>query len=108
MSAAPLVVVSRAFDDVRAGDVRFLQHAATLGPVTAFVWPDAVVLGQTGQAPKFPLAERLYLLNALRYVARAVPLTDDGDVDTLPDVRNSRILAWVDTEDAAVAAWQAF
>lgn len=108
MSPAPLVVVSGAFDDVRAGNVRFLEHAATLGPVTAFVWPDALVSRRTGQAPKFPLHERLYLLDALRYVARAVPLTDDGDVDTLPALERDRTIVWVDLEGRAREARHTF
>jgi cytidyltransferase-like protein len=107
MSAAPLVVVSGGFDDVRASDVRFLQAAATFGPVTALVWPDAVVLQQAGQAPKFPLAERLYLLNALRYVARAVPLAGDGHVDTIPELESDRVTVWVDREGRANAARRA-
>jgi cytidyltransferase-like protein len=108
MNTEPLVVVSAPFDDVRSGDVRFLQVAATFGPVTALIWPDAAVRRQTGQAPKFPLAERLYLLDALRYVERAVPLDADVDVDTLPALGHDRPIVWVDLDARAREARHTF
>jgi cytidyltransferase-like protein len=108
MSPAPLVVVSGSFDDIRASDVRFLQTAATFGPVTALVWTDAVVRQQTGQAPKFPFAERLYLLEALRHVSCATPLADGSDVERLPALEPDRAVVWVDLEARANAARSAF
>jgi glycerol-3-phosphate cytidylyltransferase-like family protein len=36
------------------------------------LWPDATLAKTTGQAPKFPLAERKYFLNAVRYVSRVI------------------------------------
>lgn len=80
MNAPARVIVTGPFDDLRARDVRFLQEAASFGPLTALVWPDAVVEARDGHAPKFPLAERLYFLRALRYVdqARAWEAADDA------------------------------
>jgi cytidyltransferase-like protein len=84
MSAPPQVVVSAGFDDVRSRHLRFLEEAAKLGEVTVLLWPDAVLERRTGQPPKFPVAERLYLLNAVRYVTRVVEAERDSDTDTLP------------------------
>ena len=75
------VIVSGAFDDIRARDLRFLEEAAKLGTLTVSLWPDAVVERVTGKAPKFPLAERTYFLNAVRYVSRVV---ESGAADELP------------------------
>lgn len=66
--AGPQVVVSGSFDDLRSRDVRFLQAAARWGPVTVLLWTDEVVLHHTSRPPKFPFAERHYLLQALRFV----------------------------------------
>jgi cytidyltransferase-like protein len=101
MSPQPLVVVSGGFDDIRSRDVRFFQHAATFGPVTALVWTDQLLERQSGRVPRFPLIERLYLLNALRYVAHAIPLDAHDDVDTLPAMEDTRPLLWVDREGGA-------
>src|SRR5512139_1708604 len=56
------VVVMGSFDDVRSRDIRFLEEAAQLGAVRVLLWADEVVRAVTGLPPKFPLAERSYLL----------------------------------------------
>ncbi|MGA4577374.1 adenylyltransferase/cytidyltransferase family protein [Limisphaera sp. VF-2] len=68
LTARHPVVVSGSFDDLRSRDVRFLQEAARWGPVTVLLWTDEVVQHHTGRPPKFPFAERHYLLQALRFV----------------------------------------
>jgi len=66
------IVVSGPFDDIRSGELRFLQEASRLGRLTVLLWPDDIVAEVTGQMPKFPLAERQYLLDAVRYVDAVV------------------------------------
>lgn len=90
------VIVSGGFDDLRASHVRFLEEAAQLGEVTALVWPDAALLRLTGNPPKFPLAERLYFLNAIRYIARTIPLPRLEDPNQLPELDRTPAAIWVD------------
>lgn len=90
------VVVSGAFDDLRSADVRFLQEAAGLGELTVLLWPDAVIERRTGGSPIFPLEERRYLLESLRYVSQ-VNVGDDPDglpveIWTVPEADDS--MAW--------------
>ena len=66
------VVVTGAFDDLRSGQIRFLEEAARLGDVTALLWADDLVRRVEGTGPKFPLAERAYVLQAIRFVRRVV------------------------------------
>lgn len=104
----PEVFVSGAFDDLRSRDVRFLQEAARLGPLTVLVWSDEIVLRLTGSQPEFPQAERLYMLNALRWVGR-LQLADwpiQPDRLDLPD--GSRPGMWAVTEIQHAPAKQAF
>ena len=54
------VVVTGAFDDLRSGQIRFLEEAARLGEVTALLWADDLVRQFEGNGPKFPQAERAY------------------------------------------------
>jgi cytidyltransferase-like protein len=63
------VVVSGSFDNIRSRDVRFLEEAAKLGILCVRLWSDATVERLEGKLPKFPLEERLYILNAIRYVS---------------------------------------
>ena len=66
------------FDDLRSGQVRFLEEASRLGPLTVFVRDDEAVRALTGHPPKFPAAERLYVVSALKYVFRAEVVSGPG------------------------------
>lgn len=102
------VVVSAGFDDLRSPHLRFLQEASRRGPVTVLLWPDEVLERETGRPPKFPLAERLYLLRAVRYVARAIPLAPGADPDTLPELASGQPQLWLDVESDANERRQAY
>ncbi len=78
-SGAREVVVTGAFDDLRSGQIRFLEEAARLGEVTVLLWSDELVRQVEGRGPKFSDAERAYLLRAIRFVKRvAVVEKDEG------------------------------
>ena len=64
------MAVTGSFDDLRSQHVRFLEEAGKLGAVHVLLWSDEMVAALTGKLPKFPLAERHYLLQAIRYVRR--------------------------------------
>ena len=80
----PSVVVSGGFDDLKSRGLRFLEEAAKLGKLTVLLWPDETLLTQTGRPPKFPLVERLYFLEAVRYVSRVIPLSELANPNELP------------------------
>ena len=98
MSSRKTVVVSGGFDDVRSRDLRFLQEAANLGDLTVLLWSDKAIEKLTGKAPKFPFAERLYFLNAVRYVNRVVELGPEESGDQLPPNFHADIWADIETE----------
>ena len=79
------VVLSGPFDDLRSIHVRLLQEARRLGQVHVLLWSDEQVHTQAGRPAKFPQEERLYLLEALRYVQLVtIPAAVFGP-DTLPE-----------------------
>jgi cytidyltransferase-like protein len=63
--------VTGSFDEIRSAQIRFLEEAAKAGKLHVNLWSDALVKATTGQAPKFPHAERLYFVQAIRYVSAA-------------------------------------
>ena len=101
MSPPNQVIVSGGFDYIRSPHLRFLEEAAKFGELTVLLWPDETLHEHTGKAPKFPLAERLYFLNAVRYVARVIPLTAPIEVNSLPKIEGVRPQVWVDEEGPA-------
>ncbi len=74
----PVVIVSGSFDDLRSRHVRFLEEASKLGDLHVLLWTDEVVRELTGKSPKFPLAERRYLVEAIRYVNQVTRATNPG------------------------------
>jgi len=71
MTVAPMAVVQATLDDLRSDDVRFLEEAARLGPLHVRIPSDALVEELTGAPPRFPVAERRFLADSLRWVERA-------------------------------------
>ena len=96
MSAPKQVVVSGGFDDIKSRDLCFLEEASKLGELTVLLWSDSVLQKLTGKAPKFPLAERNYFLNAVRYVSKVVEANTSADFNSLP--QNLRASLWADVE----------
>lgn len=88
------VIVAGPFDDLRSHHVRFLQEAARHGPVTVLLWTDRAVSQTIGQPPKFPFAERHYLLQAIRFVQRILPFEQPDRLHTA-DLPPGRLL-WLD------------
>jgi cytidyltransferase-like protein len=88
------VVVTGGFDNPRSQHLRFLEEAARLGPVQVLVWDDEAIQAVTGQPPKFPLAERRYLLQAVRYVDRVAAVSGPIDPQALPPVAGMQPSVW--------------
>jgi cytidyltransferase-like protein len=78
------VIVSGDFDGLRSPQVRLLQEAAKLGPVHVLLWGDEAVQSVEGRKPKFPQAEREYVLKAIRYVQRVTVWGGTVEPDGLP------------------------
>jgi cytidyltransferase-like protein len=77
------VAVTGSFDDLRFRHVRLLEEAAALGDVHVLLWSDEVVQAVKSAPPKFPLAEREYFVQSLRYVKQVSIVRDSCDPDAL-------------------------
>jgi cytidyltransferase-like protein len=102
------VVVSGGFDDLRSRHVRFLHEASKLGDVQVLLWSDETINALEERAPKFPQAERLYLLQAIRYVSRVTAVTARVERETLPLLDAIRPELWVVDETADTGQKRAF
>jgi len=100
------IVVSGGFDDIKSRDIRFLEEAAKLGPVTVLLWTDSAIKQDTGCAPKFPIAERYYFLDAIRYVSRVVEVDNSDGIGTM--LKDFKADVWADTENAANSSRRIF
>jgi cytidyltransferase-like protein len=94
------VVVTGGFDNLGSAGVRFLEEAARLGGVTVLLWSDETCHAQTGRLPKFPQAERAYLVQAIRYVSSVIIVVEAAtrSVHALPQDFDFRPDVWVVNE----------
>ena len=101
-------VVSISFDDARSHHIRFLEEAAKLGDLHAFLWTDEQVCALTGGDPKFPLAERRYFLENIRYVSSVSVPEGEFAADELPSLEGVAADVWVVDEDSDAPARKAW
>ncbi len=107
-NARQKVIVFGGFDDLRSRHLRFLEEAGRLGEVHVYLWPDAMFEQVHGRPPRFPYAERRYLLEAVRYVERVVPPFAPVAPDALPDLGGLPAAVWVDAATGASEGRRAF
>jgi cytidyltransferase-like protein len=102
------VVVTGAFDDLQARQIRFLEVASKLGDVTVLLWSDELAEKLEGRRPKFPEAERRYCLEAIRFVRDVQMVNEQASADTLPEMSGFNPGAWVMREDERNTARETF
>ena len=86
--------VTGSFDDLRARDFRFLEEASKLGSLHVMMWSDDTTQQFEGKPPKFPQAEREYLLQAIRYVDRLTLVTGQVERDAIPQAYDVQPDVW--------------
>jgi len=105
---AKQVVVTGVFDDIRSEHIRFLEEASRAGELTVLLWGDDLLNQSPGRPPKFPQAERLYFLQAIRFVQRVHLITKPFAADTLPEVMGLRPDVWAVGKSEDTAAKKGF
>ena len=91
----PVVAVTGSFDDMRSRQVRFLEQAAKRGDLHVALWSDSLVEAQTGKAPKFPLEERRYFVEALRYVSKVSVANKFAPAEIMPASVGGQSASWL-------------
>jgi cytidyltransferase-like protein len=64
------VITAGGFDRMDSRKVRFLHEASKAGELHVLMFDDALIEQTTGAGPAFPLAERVYFVENIRYVKR--------------------------------------
>lgn len=83
------VMVSGCFDWVHTGHVRFFEEASTYGDLYVVVGHDENLRLLKGKGhPLFPQQERLYWVQSIRHVKKALLSTGSGWLDAEPEVRS--------------------
>ncbi|HDQ45480.1 MAG TPA: cytidyltransferase [bacterium] len=80
------VFVSGCFDLLHGGHIAFLKTAAQHGDLYVSVGTDENLLLLKGKKPHFSQKERVYMVNAIRYVKEAFLASGSGMLDFEPDI----------------------
>jgi len=102
------VFVQSALDDLKSRDMRFLQEAARGGTLHVLLPSDAAVEALQGKAPKFPVQERRYFVEAIRYVDRVSVVDQVPGPDALPAEFARGPATWAVRESDNTAEKRAF
>lgn len=81
------VLVTGSFDWLHSGHVRFFEECAALGDLYVIVGHDDNIRLLKGERhPMFPQRERLFMVQSIRFVRRAVISTGHGWMDAAPEI----------------------
>jgi cytidyltransferase-like protein len=90
-----IAVVSGRFDNLRSTDVRMLEEASKFGTLHAFIWSDELIRRFDLHSPKFPLEERKYLLQGIRFISEIHSLDQIFEPDMLVNAFPGDSVTWV-------------
>lgn len=93
------VFVTGSFDDIRSSHIRFLEEASKRGSLDVLLWSDETIHNVCARSPKFHQDERLYILNAIRYVQRVHMVEGLVSLDDLPAVYGLIPDIWIVNQD---------
>lgn len=81
------VLVTGCYDWLHTGHVRFFEEASQFGDLYVVIGSDANVRSLKGEGhPLFLEPERLYMVQAIRYVKQALVATGSGWMDAEPEI----------------------
>ena len=90
MNTEKKVLVSGCYDLIHAGHIAFFKSAASYGKLYVGIGRDDVILELKGRKTMFTQEERLYIVNAIRYVEKAFISSGSGILDFEPDLDRIR------------------
>ncbi len=93
------VLVAGFFDLLHSGHVCFLERAAEYGPLTVVIGSDQNALRAKGRLPLCTEEERLYMVQSLRVVERAVLVPDLGRLNFAQTMRSCQPRYFVTNAD---------
>lgn len=89
------------FDNVGLRDLRLAEEAASFGSVEVLLPSDACIEATTGRRPTFPLEERRYFAEAVRWVNRVHITSDPRPTEALIHLPDRGHRTWVTSEGDA-------
>ena len=88
------IVISGSFNNIKSRDIRFLEEAAKVGPLTILLWSDDAHQQLKVRKPEFLQKERQYFLESVRYVHKVILADGMVSPDEIPQVEGVKPDVW--------------
>jgi cytidyltransferase-like protein len=88
------IITSGSFDNLCSKQVRFLYEISKFGKVTLLLFSGEVIKYLKGSPAKFPLPERLYNLESIRYIDRVRIVTDISQLQNVSKIVDENVGGW--------------
>jgi cytidyltransferase-like protein len=88
------IITSGGFDNLRSNQVRFLHENSKFGKVILLLFSDGLIESIVGTAPKFPLSERQYYLQSIRFVNHVHVIKDMDQLKNISNIVSDKVDSW--------------
>ena len=99
---AKTVITAGGFDKMDSRKIRFIHEASKAGQLHVILFDDALVEQATGSAPKFPLAERTYFIENIRYVTQVSVISDLKQLEDVKALAGRDVDEWISLQSQEV------
>lgn len=80
------IITAGPFDNIAGKHILFLHEISQPGEVNVLLFTDELIESLTGNPPKFPLAERRYYLESIRYVEKVYKVSDIAQLQKISEI----------------------
>lgn len=102
------IITSGGFDNLCSKQVRFLDEISKFGQVHLLLLSDELLGSIGGTKPKFPLGERQYYLQSMRYVSRIHTITDPAQLQNIPGIVGQKADTWFVLASEAISQFRQY
>lgn len=97
------IITAGSFDNLSLKQVRFLYEISKYGNVVILLFNDDIIKYLRGSLPKFPLAERKYYLQSVRYVKQVHVINHLTQLQNVSEVITSNSHYWYSLESEDIS-----
>lgn len=89
------IITAGGFDNFDFKKVRFIHEASKMGRLIILLFGDVLIKKLTGTPPKYPLPERVYFAENIRYVDRVHMIRDLTELQKVSELIGGTVDAWI-------------
>jgi cytidyltransferase-like protein len=96
------IITAGGFDAIDCKKVRFIHEVSKLGRLHVVLFDDTLIGKTVGVDAKFPLAERMYFVENIRYVSQVHSISTLSELHDVSKKIGGRVDIWVSSSDETI------